>query len=149
MASTPATKDQELKPRVEITQISGTEIEVNMGPHHPSTHGVIRFILFIDGEIVVRAVPDVGYLHRSIEKIAEGMPYSFWMPYTDRVDYVAAINCNLGYALAVEAMGGLEVPERATWLRMIGAELNRIMSHLVGVGALPWILEPILHLFTH
>jgi NADH-quinone oxidoreductase subunit D len=128
--------ENELQSRVEITPISGSEIEINMGPHHPSTHGVIRFILFLDGEIVVRAVPDVGYLHRSIEKIAEMLPYSMFMPYTDRVDYVAAINCNLGYALAIEDIAGLEVPERATWLRMIGAELNRINSHLIGVGAL-------------
>lgn len=128
---------ENLQPRVEITPISGTEIEINMGPHHPSTHGVIRFILHVDGEIVTRAIADVGYLHRSIEKIAEGLPYASFMPYTDRVDYVAAINCNVGYALAVEKMAELEVPERATWLRMIGSELNRIMSHLIGVGALP------------
>ncbi|MDH4261695.1 MAG: NADH-quinone oxidoreductase subunit D [Spirochaetia bacterium] len=128
--------ENDLQSRVEITPINGSEIEINMGPHHPSTHGVIRFILFLDGEIVVRAVADVGYLHRSIEKIAENLPYPMFMPYTDRVDYVAAINCNLGYALAVESLAGLEVPERATWLRMIGAELNRINSHLIAVGAL-------------
>jgi NADH-quinone oxidoreductase subunit D len=128
--------EENIKSRVEITPLSGTEIEINMGPHHPSTHGVIRFVLHLDGEIVTRATPDVGYLHRSIEKIAEYLPYSAFMPYTDRVDYVAAINCNVGYALAVESLGQLEVPERATWLRMLGMELNRIASHLLGVGAL-------------
>jgi len=127
---------EDIRSRIEINSISGNEIEVNMGPHHPSTHGVIRFILHLDGEIVVRATPDVGYLHRSIEKIAEKLPYSAFMPYTDRVDYVAPVNCNVGYALAVETMGNLEVPERATWLRMLGMELTRIASHLLGVGAL-------------
>ena len=113
------------------------EMVLNMGPHHPSTHGVLRFVLTTDGEVVTRCVPDVGYLHRSIEKIAELVPYSGFMPYTDRVDYVAAMNCNVGYAMTVEKLLGLEVPERAEFLRVVVGELNRISSHLVAVGAMP------------
>lgn len=108
---------------------------LNMGPQHPSTHGVIRFVLQTDGEVIHQCVPDVGYLHRSIEKIAENLEYYQFMPFTDRVDYVAAINANLGWAVAVERFGGIEVPERGELLRIISAELVRIGSHLVAVGA--------------
>ncbi len=134
--------------RADTPRLRTEEMVVNMGPHHPSTHGVLRFVLTTDGEIVTRCLPDVGYLHRSIEKIAELVPYPAFMPYTDRVDYVAAMNCNVGYAMAVERLLGLEVPERAEYLRVIVSELNRISSHLVAVGAMPMDLgasTPFMH----
>ncbi len=109
---------------------------LNMGPHHPSTHGVLRFILQTDGEMMVKATPDIGFLHRGIEKIAERLPWRAFMPYTDRIDYVAAVNCNLGYALAVERLADIPVPEKAEYLRVIAAELSRIGSHFIGFGAL-------------
>jgi len=109
---------------------------LNMGPQHPSTHGVIRFILRTDGEIISDADPDIGFLHRGMEKIAELIPYASFMPYTDRLDYLAAINMNWGWALAVEKLAGIEVPRRAEFLRVITGELNRISSDLIGVGAL-------------
>jgi len=121
---------------------------LNMGPHHPSTHGVLRFILELDGEIVLSVKPDVGYLHRSIEKIGERVPYPAFMPYTDRVDYVAAANCNVGYALAVEKLMGIEVSDRVQYLRVIVSELNRIISHLLMTGVLAMDLgayTPFLH----
>jgi NADH-quinone oxidoreductase subunit D len=112
------------------------EMELNMGPHHPSTHGVIRFILKTDGEIIAECRPDVGYLHRSIEKIGELCTYNGFMPYTDRIDYVAAMSCNFGWALAVEKLGGFEVTRRAELLRIITTELGRISSHLVALGTM-------------
>lgn len=110
------------------------EMILNMGPHHPSTHGVLRFILRTDGEVIYGCRPDVGFLHRGLEKIAEQVSYSQFMPYTDRLDYLAAMNCNLGYALAVERLAGIEVPPRAEFIRVLVAELNRIISHLISVG---------------
>lgn len=118
-----------------MTEFASEEMVLNMGPHHPSTHGVLRFILYTDGEIMRRAVPDIGYLHRGIEKIAEKVTYHGFMPFSDRIDYVASINCNVGYALAVERMAGIEVPEKAEYLRVIGSELTRIASHFIGFGA--------------
>ena len=109
---------------------------LNMGPQHPSTHGVIRFVLRTDGEIIADADPDIGFLHRGLEKIAELIPYPAFMPYTDRLDYLAAINMNWAWALSVERLAGIEVPARAEHLRVITAELNRIASHLLSVGAL-------------
>ncbi len=110
------------------------EMLVNMGPQHPSTHGVLRVVLRTDGELVLEAVPHIGYLHRCAEKIGENVaPYQY-IPYTDRMDYLAGMNNNQGYALAVERLTGLEVPERAQYIRVIFAELNRIASHLVAVG---------------
>jgi NADH-quinone oxidoreductase subunit D len=107
---------------------------LNMGPHHPSTHGVLRFILRTDGEVIHSCRPDVGFLHRGLEKIAEKVSYGQFMPYTDRIDYLAAMNCNLGYAVAVERLAGIEVPRRAEYVRVLVAELNRIISHLISVG---------------
>ena len=115
---------------------SGEEMTLNMGPQHPSTHGVIRFIIKTDGEIMHEAIPDVGYLHRAIEHIAEKCTYEGFMPYTDRVDYVCAMPANHVWALAVEKLGGLEVPERAEYLRVITDELNRISSHCIALGAM-------------
>jgi NADH-quinone oxidoreductase subunit D len=115
---------------------SGDEMTVNMGPQHPSTHGVIRFIVKTDGEIMMDADPDVGYLHRSIENIAEKCTYEGFMPYTDRVDYVCAMTANHVWAAAVEKLADLEVPERAEYLRVISDELNRISSHCIALGAM-------------
>ncbi len=119
-----------------MAKYSSKEMVLNMGPHHPSTHGVLRFILQTDGEMMVKATPDVGFLHRGLEKIAEKVPWQSFMPYTDRIDYLASVNCNLGYALAVERLAGVEVPERAEYLRVIAAELGRLGSHFIGFGAL-------------
>ena len=119
-----------------MSQIKTDEMILNMGPHHPSTHGVLRFVITTDGEIILKAKPDVGYLHRSIEKIGEQVTYHGFVPYTDRVDYVAAMTANLAYTLAVEKIAGIEVPTRGNYLRVIVAELNRIISHLVAVGTM-------------
>ena len=110
------------------------ELQINMGPQHPSTHGVLRVALWIDGEIVTRADPDIGYLHRCAEKIGESVTNIQYVPYTDRYDYLAAMNNNLGYCLAVEKVAEVEVPERAQYIRTIAVELNRIASHLMAVG---------------
>jgi NADH-quinone oxidoreductase subunit D len=115
---------------------SGEEMTLNMGPQHPSTHGVIRFIIKTDGEIMHEAIPDVGYLHRSIENIAEKCTYEGFMPYTDRVDYVCAMTANHAWALAVEKLADLKVPERGEYLRVITDELNRISSHTIALGAM-------------
>jgi NADH-quinone oxidoreductase subunit D len=115
---------------------SGEEMTLNMGPQHPSTHGVIRFIIKTDGEIMREAVPDVGYLHRAIEHIAEKCTYEGFMPYTDRVDYVCAMPANHAWALAIEKLAGLAVPERAEYLRVLTDELNRISSHCIALGAM-------------
>lgn len=110
------------------------EMLVNMGPQHPSTHGVLRVVLRTDGEIVLEAVPHVGYLHRCAEKIGENLAYYQFIPYTDRMDYLAGMNNNAAYALAAEELGDLEIPERATYIRVLMCELNRIASHLVAFG---------------
>lgn len=109
---------------------------LNMGPQHPSTHGVLRVVLELDGEIVVKATPVMGYLHRGIEKIAESRTYLQFTPYTDRLDYLAGMNNNLCYAQTVEKLAAIEVPERAEYIRVIMAELNRIASHLVFLGSI-------------
>ncbi len=110
------------------------ELILNMGPQHPSTHGVLRVVLTLEGELVVDAKPVIGYLHRGIEKIAENKQYYQVIPYTDRTDYVCAPINNLGYVLAVEKLLGIEAPERAQYVRVILAELSRIASHLVWLG---------------
>lgn len=110
------------------------EMLVNMGPQHPSTHGVLRLVLRTDGEMILEATPHIGYLHRCAEKIGESVAPYQWIPYTDRMDYLAAMNNNQGYSLAVEKLTGLEVPERAKYIRVMFAELNRIASHLVALG---------------
>jgi NADH-quinone oxidoreductase subunit D len=112
------------------------EMTLNMGPQHPSTHGVLRFVVKADGEVMRQAIPDVGYLHRSIEKISEKVGYHGFMPYTDRVDYVAAMFCNQGWGMVSERLGGIEVPKRGEYCRVIAAELNRIASHLLSVGTM-------------
>ncbi len=110
------------------------EYILNMGPQHPSTHGVLRVLLKTDGEIVEAATPYIGYLHRTFEKHAERLSWPQIVPYVDRMDYLASMNNDLGYALAVEKLAGIEVNERASYLRVIVAELNRIASHLVFLG---------------
>ncbi len=111
------------------------EMIINMGPQHPSTHGVLRLEIVVDGEIIVDVIPHIGYLHRCFEKHAEHMTnYQQVLPYADRMDYVAAMNMEHGYALAVERMMKIEVPERVEYIRVIMAELQRIASHLIAVG---------------
>lgn len=110
------------------------ELLINMGPQHPSTHGVLRLVVRTDGEIVRETWPHIGFLHRCFEKIAESVTYAQVVPYTDRMDYLASMNNALAWCLGVEKLGGIEVPERAAYLRVIMAELNRIASHLVAFG---------------
>ncbi len=112
------------------------ELLINFGPQHPSTHGVINFLVETDGEVITRAIPDVGYLHRSLEKIGEKCTFPGYMPYTDRVDYVAAMFANEGYARAVERLLGIEVPPQGELCRLLACELNRIASHLIAVGTM-------------
>ncbi len=111
------------------------EMLVNMGPQHPSTHGDLRLVLRTDGEIVSEMEPHIGYLHRCAEKIGENLTARQWIPYTDRMDYLAAMNMNLGWALTVEKLLRYQVSEKARHLRVLITELNRIASHLVGMGA--------------
>ena len=107
---------------------------INMGPQHPSTHGVLRLVLELDGEVVVRCTPHIGYLHTGIEKIAESKRYQQVIPITDRMDYLAPLSNNLAYVLAVEKLMGIEVPPRAKVIRVMMTELTRIGSHLVWLG---------------
>jgi NADH-quinone oxidoreductase subunit D len=111
------------------------EMLVNMGPQHPSTHGVLRLVLRTDGEVVSEVTPHLGYLHRCAEKIGENVTPIQFIPYTDRMDYLAAMNMNLGYSMAVEKLCGMVIPEKAQIIRVLMCELNRIASHLVGMGA--------------
>lgn len=122
---------------VEIERIAGEDdsgLILNMGPQHPSTHGVLRVVLKMDGEYIEEAVPIIGYLHRGTEKIAENETYTQILGYTDRMDYTAAASSNLGWLVAVETLAGIEVPERAQWLRCIVGELGRLAGHLVWIG---------------
>ncbi|MDH7516501.1 MAG: NADH-quinone oxidoreductase subunit D [Bacteroidota bacterium] len=125
---------QSIVEQIESGRLRTDELVLNMGPQHPSTHGVLRLELVLDGEIVVKVIPHMGYLHRCFEKHAENMTYPQVVPYTDRLDYLASMNNNHGYVLAVERLLGIEVPERVEYIRVIMAELQRIASHLVAVG---------------
>ncbi len=107
---------------------------LNMGPQHPSTHGVLRLVLELDGEVITKITPHIGYLHRGIEKLSEHRTYHQILPLTDRLDYLAPMSNNLGYILAVEKLMGVEVPERAETIRIIMAELTRLESHLVWIA---------------
>ncbi|MBD3265463.1 NADH-quinone oxidoreductase subunit D [bacterium] len=130
--------------------LQGEPMIIQMGPQHPSTHGVLRVELHTDGEMVTRAVPHIGYLHRCKEKIGEMLPYDQYVPYTDRMDYLAAMNTNQTWAMAVEKLAGIEVPERAEWIRVFVTEFNRIASHLVFLGTFGLDLgaiTPLLHTF--
>src|SRR3954462_12933092 len=125
-ASKVATMPKEFEPE---------KMSLSMGPSHPSTHGVLRIQFELDGEVVTKADPVVGYLHRGDEKIAENMTYNQFVPYTDRLDYLAPLANNMAYAIAVERLAKLEVPARCQAIRVITAELARISSHLMGLGA--------------
>ena len=133
---------------------AGELMTLNMGPHHPSTHGVLRLIVTTDGEVVTKAVPDLGYLHRSIEKIGEYVEWYQFVCYTDRVDYVCSMNSNHAYVMAAEALFNtdptnvVKIPERAEHIRVLFAELNRISSHMIALGAMAMDLgayTPFLH----
>lgn len=110
------------------------EMVINMGPQHPATHGVLRVVLRLDGETVVKAVPELGYLHRGYEKMAEDMSYVEYIPHTDRLDYTGTMCNNVAYVLAVEKLAGIEAPKRAQYIRMIVAELSRLAAHMVAIG---------------
>jgi NADH-quinone oxidoreductase subunit D len=137
----------------ELADIQGEKMVLNMGPSHPSTHGVLRIVLELDGEIITKAAPDVGYLHRGDEKIAENMTYTQFIPYTDRLDYLAPLANNVAYALAVEKLLGIEkqLPPRCQYIRVICCELARVSSHLLGLGAFAMdvgAMTVFLHTFT-
>jgi NADH-quinone oxidoreductase subunit D len=121
----------------ELQDVQGEKMVLNMGPSHPATHGVLRIVLELDGEVITKADPDVGYLHRGDEKIAENMTYTQFIPYTDRLDYLAPLANNVAYALAVEKLLGIhdKLPPRCQYIRVMCAELARISAHLLGLGA--------------
>lgn len=113
----------------------GEKLVLNMGPSHPATHGVLRLVIEMDGEVVTKADPDIGFLHRGDEKIAENMQYNQFVPYTDRLDYLAPLANNVAYACAVEKLMGWELPARGQAIRTICCEMSRISAHLLGLGA--------------
>jgi NADH-quinone oxidoreductase subunit D len=121
----------------DLPDIEGDRMVLNMGPSHPATHGVLRIVLELDGEEITKADPDVGYLHRGDEKIAENMTYTQFIPYTDRLDYLAPLANNVAYALAVEKALGIhdKLTPRCQYIRVMCCELARISSHLLGLGA--------------
>src|SRR3954462_13171491 len=142
-----------VSPVDEEQDLHGEKMVLNMGPSHPATHGVLRIILELDGEIITKAVPDVGYLHRGDEKIAENMTYTQFIPYTDRLDYLAPLANNVAYALAVEKLMGIDqaLPPRCQFIRVICCELARISAHLLGLGAFAMdvgAMTVFLHTFT-
>ena len=120
----------------ELTENTGDTIDlmINMGPQHPSTHGVFRLVIWVDGERITRAEPHIGYLHRGSEKLCEDETYSQIITLFDRLDYVANLNCELAFCLAVEKLMELEIPDRASYIRIILCELNRIASHMLFYG---------------
>jgi len=137
----------------DLQELSGDKMVLNMGPSHPATHGVLRIVLELDGEMITRATPDVGYLHRGDEKIAENMTYTQFIPYTDRLDYLAPLANNVAYALAVEKLMGIDqqLTPRCQFIRVICCELARISSHLLGIGCFAMdvgAMTVFLHTFT-
>lgn len=120
--------------QAETSDLLGEKMVLNMGPSHPATHGVLRLILELDGEVITKADPDVGFLHRGDEKIAENMHYNQFIPYTDRLDYLAPLANNVAYACAVEKLTGWTLPERGQALRVLCCELARISAHFLGIG---------------
>lgn len=118
----------------ELRQLETRELTINMGPQHPATHGVLRLVLDLDGERVVRCTPHVGYLHRGTEKLAESKTYLSALPLTDRLDYISSMANNVGYCVAVERLFGIEPPERAKYIRTMMAEMTRISSHIIWLG---------------
>lgn len=127
-------KLMEQEPTVTVEDALENEMILNIGPQHPATHGVLRVLVRLDGETIIAAVPELGYLHRGYEKMAENMTYFEYIPHTDRLDYTANLANNVAYVLAVEKLAGIEAPKRAQYIRMICAELARIMGHLVAIG---------------
>lgn len=113
----------------------GDKMVINVGPSHPTTHGVLRLVLELDGDEITACEPVIGQLHRGMEKVAENLTYNQFVPYTDRMDYLASICNNVAYALCVEKLAGVEVPDRCKAIRVIACELSRISSHLVGLAA--------------
>lgn len=137
----------------EFQDMQGEKMVLNMGPSHPATHGVLRLVLELDGELVVKADPDVGYLHRGDEKIAENMTYTQFIPYTDRLDYLAPLANNVAYVMAVEKLLGIhdKLPIRCQYIRTICCELARVSSHLLGLGVFAMdvgAMTLFLHTFT-
>lgn len=138
----PTTREIEFKDAIHRTKaaVSGDvpaeHMTLNFGPQHPSTHGVLRLVLELDGEVIVDAKPDVGYLHRGDEKIAENMTWNQFVPYTDRLDYLAPLANNVAYALAVEKLCAVTLPPRGQMIRVMCCELARVSSHLLGIGAM-------------
>ena len=128
--------DEQMPPELIDGGNEGELLEIALGPHHPSTHGVFRMDVVLDGERVVKLKPVFGYLHRNHEKIAETTSYLSSMPYTDRLDYMCSLTNNWAYALAVEKLAGLQVPERAEYIRVITAELTRLQNHAATIGFL-------------
>jgi NADH-quinone oxidoreductase subunit D len=118
----------------EIANLGGQHMVLNMGPQHPATHGVLRLVVEIDGETIVRVRPEIGYLHTGIEKTCEAKFYQQVIPLTDRINYLDPLSNNLCYCLAVEKLLGLEIPERAQWIRVLLTELSRLNSHLIWLG---------------
>jgi len=127
----------------DVAGLEFNEVVVNMGPQHPSTHGVLRLVVTLDGELVKDVIPVIGYLHRCKEKIAERRTYFQYIPILDRTEYVAGINCEWAYVLAVEKLAGIRPTRRAEFIRVIAAELMRIASHLVAVGTFTADLSPL------
>ena len=125
---------QESSLNTKSSAIRTEEMVLNMGPQHPSTHGVLRLELALEGEIITNVIPHIGYLHRCFEKHCEAMTYPQIVPYTDRMDYLAPMGNEFGYAIAMEKLLGIQVPERVEYIRVIMAELQRISSHLVALG---------------
>lgn len=121
---------------ISVDDALDNEMILNMGPQHPATHGVLRLLLRLDGETVIACVPELGYLHRGYEKMAENMSYYEYIPHTDRLDYLSPPANNVAYVLAVEKLLGIEAPKRAQYIRMMMCELSRIASHLLAIGAL-------------
>lgn len=137
----------------DLPDLPSETMTLNLGPSHPATHGVLRIVVELDGEIIAKATPDVGYLHRGDEKIAENMTYNQFIPYTDRLDYLSPLANNVAYALAVEKLMGIEaqLPPRCQYIRVICCELARISSHLMGIGAFAMdcgAMTVFLHTFT-
>lgn len=121
---------------VQFNDALDNEMVLNMGPQHPATHGVLRLLVSLDGETVMKCIPELGYLHRGYEKLAEACTYHEFIPHTDRLDYLSPMANNVAYALAIEKLIDLEIPERGKYIRVIIAELARIQSHLLAMGAL-------------